>query len=124
MNKKIAWVLFVLALIGVNVFAIPIATWSTFAGSEEMKYFWMIGGFLLWVLLNIGVIQLVAAIKQALNRFFWIGLTLILLQIIGMYLLYSFMLTESVTLFMILITMIGSIVLLIMQAFKNKTRAQ
>ncbi|WP_455662942.1 hypothetical protein [Pradoshia sp.] len=121
MNKKLSWSLFILALIAVNIFAIPFAIWSTFAGTEEMKYLWIIGGFILWILLNGGVIQLAAAIKKEQAPFFWTGLSLVILQIVAMYLLKSFIVSDTWVIFMILGTMIASIVLLIIQVFTKKT---
>lgn len=40
-NKTMYWILWTIALIGINGYALPLAIWSTFAGTEEAKWLWI-----------------------------------------------------------------------------------
>ncbi|MEK3863868.1 hypothetical protein MHH60_10270 [Paenibacillus sp. FSL H7-0716] len=86
-NKTMYWVVWAITLIGINCYALPLAMWSTFAGTEEAKWLWIAIAVVIYVLLNVGVIQMYVAIKQGKYRFFQIGLIVAVIQFIAMMIL-------------------------------------
>ncbi len=120
MNKKFKWLLWALGLICVNVFAVPFAMWSTFAGSEEMKYLWILIGCLVLLLLNMGVIQTLVALKKDRVLFFWLGLLIVIIQTIGLYYMNVRTSGGGGDLFIIFGPIITSIAFLLMQNYGKK----
>ncbi|AIQ37949.1 MULTISPECIES: hypothetical protein [unclassified Paenibacillus] len=86
-NKTMYWVVWIIALIGINCYAFPLAIWSTFAGTEEAKWLWILIAVGIYLLLNLGIIQMYIAIKQDKFRFVWIGLIVAVVQFIAMMIL-------------------------------------
>lgn len=83
-NKTMYWILWTIALIGINGYALPLAIWSTFAGTEEAKWLWIAIAVVIFLLLNLGIIQMFIAIKQNNYRFFGIGFIVAVVQFIVM----------------------------------------
>jgi hypothetical protein len=81
------WILWAIAVVGINYYAITLALWSTFAGTEEAKWLWIAIALIIYLLLNLGIIQMLIAIKQDNYRFFWIGLIVAVIQFIAMMIL-------------------------------------
>lgn len=83
-NKSMYWILWAIALVGINYYAITLALWSTFAGTEEAKWLWIAIAVVIFLLLNLGIIQMFLAIRQNNYRFFWIGFIVAVVQFIVM----------------------------------------
>jgi hypothetical protein len=81
------WILWAIAVVGINYYAITLALWSTFAGTEEAKWLWIAIAVIIYLLLNLGIVQMFIAIKQDNYRFFWIGLMVAVIQFIAMMIL-------------------------------------
>ncbi len=120
MNKKIIWPLWALGLISVNVFAVPFAIWSTFAGSEGMEFLWILISCLVLLIFNIGVLQTFGAIKKGQELFFWFGLLVVLLQTFGLYYMNVKTWGSDLDSYIIFGPIVISFVLLIMQNFWKK----
>lgn len=89
-NKTMYWIVWAIAVIGINYYAVTLALWSTFGGTEESKWLWIAIAVVIYVILHIGIIEMFIAIKKNSSRFFWIGLILAVVQIIAiMYLTAS-----------------------------------
>lgn len=86
-NKTMYWILWAIAVVGINYYAITLALWSTFAGTEEAKWLWIAIAVIIYLLLNLGIVQMFIAIKQDNYRFFWIGLMVAVIQFIAMMIL-------------------------------------
>lgn len=86
-NKTMYWILWAIALVGINIPGIGLAIWSTFAGTEDAKFLWIAIAIVIFLLLNMGIIQMFIAIKQEKYRFFGIGLLVTAVQFIAMMIL-------------------------------------
>lgn len=118
-NKTMYWILWAIALIGINCYALPLAIWSTFAGTEEAKWLWIAIAVVIFLLLNLGVIQMFSAVKRNNYRFFWIGLTVAVVQFIAMNILGNF----EGDIFLLLGTLVVFIILMVVQLRKAPSKA-
>lgn len=117
-NKTMYWVVWIIALIGINCYALPLAIWSTFAGTEEAKWLWILIAVGVYLLLNLGIIQMYIAIKQDKFRFVWIGLIVAVVQFIAMMILGGEFEGDMP---LLLGTLAVFIILIIVQRYDNHT---
>ena len=100
----------------VNLFAVPWAMWSTFAGSEEYKYVWYGIALLILILFNTGIIQTLFAIKSNRLPFVLWGFTFLVVQIVC-FLFATW--TYQFTLYLLLVPVLLSLILFITQLVKK-----
>lgn len=116
-NKIIYWILWAIALIGINIPGIGLALWSTFAGTEEAKFLWIAIAIVNFLLLNMGITQMFIAIKQRKYRFFGIGLLVTAVQFIAMMILGG---EFAGDIYLLLGAIAASIILLVLQRKRFK----
>lgn len=91
MNKTIQWIIWGLALVAINIPTILIAAFSLFATTEgtsifSVDYLIVIG---ILILANIIMIQLFLAIRKGHFKGFVFGLSVVVAQAIGLYLIVN-----------------------------------
>lgn len=119
-NKTMYWILWAIALIGINCYALPLAIWSTFAGTEEAKWLWIAIAVVIFLLLNLGIIQMFLALKRNNYRFFWIGLIVAVVQFIAMNILGG---EFEGDIWLLLGTLVVFIILMVVQLKKAPSKA-
>ena len=89
MNKTVQWIIWVLALVAINIPTISIASFSLFGTAEGTSIFsidYLIAAGIL-LLGNIIIIQLFLAIRKGRYQGFIFGLSVAVAQAIGLYLI-------------------------------------
>ncbi|AOH56467.1 hypothetical protein ABE28_019035 [Peribacillus muralis] len=109
MNKRIYWIVWTFALIGITYFAGLWSLWSTFAAPEGSTFVTMI----IYIVLNAGIIQLLIAMIWQKWRFFWMGLSFVIIQFICLIL--------GGDMPILLAALAGSVVLTIIQLRNDRT---
>lgn len=97
MNKTVQWIIWVLALVAINIPTILMASFSLFGTAEGTSIFsvdYLIAAGIL-LLGNIIIIQLFLAIRKGRSQGFIYGLTVAVAQTIGLYLIGMVYLTAG-----------------------------
>ncbi|MGE7879386.1 hypothetical protein [Peribacillus muralis] len=90
--------------------------WSTFAAPEGSAFVAMNIAMIIYIVLNAGIIQLLIAITRQKWRFFWMGLSFVIIQFICLMILGGDMP-------ILLAALAGSILLTIIQLRNNRTNS-
>ncbi|MGM9987845.1 MAG: hypothetical protein ACI35O_11530 [Bacillaceae bacterium] len=117
MNKTIQYVLWTIALIAINITAIPVALFSLFT-SESLLSLDGIIALLIVLIPNIASVQLMVAIKQNNPKNFVIGL----LAVVGIalaFLLFIQTVNFAVCMSLLVVSLVASIALLVLQLKNN-----
>ena len=91
MNKTVQWIIWVLALVAINIPIIPIALFSLFGTAEGTSIFsidYLIAAGIL-LIGNIIIIQLFLAIRKGRYQGFIFGLSVAVAQAIALYLIFT-----------------------------------
>ncbi|MFJ7755781.1 hypothetical protein ACQKGI_09635 [Peribacillus muralis] len=118
MNKRIYWIVWAFALIGITYFAGVWSLWSTFAAPEGSAFVAIIIALIIYIVLNAGIIQLLIAIIRQKWRFFWMGLSFVIIQFICLMILGG---EFGGDMPILLAALAGSIVLTLIQLRNDRT---